>query len=172
MGRCAVNGQHLLAWGWNFAYHPASSQEHAATPQQRTAGALSWTSTNYCEKCFRLGHSRLIIQMHIHRDYSMAVDYGSCIISFAVGSEQELYIWLASAVKRVWRHFKRIFDFFSIDEALIVDAQWHAAPWQHLDQIEVSSNEDEHLTLALLSDSRFSVSLPWCLFLQIFWNTA
>lgn len=71
----------------------------------------AWTSINHCEKCFRLGHSRLIIQMHIHRDYSMVVDYGSHIISFAVESEQELYSRLASAVKRVLRHIKGIFDF-------------------------------------------------------------
>lgn len=56
--------------------------------------------------------------MHIHRDYSMAVDYGSHIISFAVESEQELYSRLAPAVKRVLRHFKRMFDFSLMEHFL------------------------------------------------------
>lgn len=38
-------------------------------------------SINQFEKCFRLDCSRLIIQMHIHSDYFVPADYGSCIIS-------------------------------------------------------------------------------------------
>lgn len=108
---CSLGGQ-------NFAYLLMLIILAVARPHQRAAGALSRTSINQCEKCFRLGHSRLIIQMHIHRDYSMAVDYGSHIISFAVESEQELYSRLVSLVKRVLRHFKRMFEFSLMEHFL------------------------------------------------------
>lgn len=47
-------------------------------------------SINQFEKCFRLDCSRPIIQMHIHSDYFIPADYGSCIISYSLLNDRDL----------------------------------------------------------------------------------